>query len=1828
MKKNVILLSVVAILIMVTAGAGVAYYHGVFDRFGAGAVKTVAPEGFVPVAAATVPAVTFTPLNLDPNWPQAKQAGKFWQELEEKRHTLKAQPPEVLAYLMKEVDDFSAVGNSAAIDKLRQALDMGADNAAAWIKYGDLSLRQGDDYTAAIAYLIASAHQPIAAEEAALYKGLAEVYQKQGQPGEEHLIMALQKSLHAQSNPALQQQLDELVGNKLIVTDIQNREDGDTPEACVTFSWALRDDGNVSYQDFITVKPAVKLAAIPSDKQLCLRGFTYGRSYELTLKAGLPARGKAKLSQDENRALSFSDRSPTLGFQNDTYILPRLNNLGVPLRGLNVDVAYVEIMQINDRNLVNQIIDGNVLNRSRLYSYSASQLKNDHGRSLWKGFLDLKKIQNKSVTTAIPFTDLVKDPVPGLYAIVAQKTIKKSERPDQEDDTSLHAINDKDYLVDYNDDYYVQWLVVTDIGLTTYDGQDGLHVAARSYSTGKPAAGVEVRLLSRDNTVLADSQTDAAGHIYFNDALLRGEGGKEAKLLQATGGAGDFTFIDLQQPALDLTDRGVDGRNAVKHLDAFLYSERGIYRPGDTLFLSALIRDPNATALETAPPVTLKIFRPDGVLFNQTVLNAHDVKIGGYHTSFDIPENARMGMWRADIFADPTEPAIGTYSWQVEDFVPARIEVKVAVPEKTALQENVKITVPVQADYLYGAPAAGSTGDATIDIRFADQTMFEQFKDYQFGSAFTDITSEQQALTMPDMDDKGQSAIDILLEKIPASSRPLEALVRASVFDDTGRAVNRTAIIPVTRSQAFLGIKELGGENQEDDDWNFSANRQFSVVAVDRSGNAVAQKGLRYRLVKEEYHYDWYASEGDRNYQEQVYDVPVKAGELTLTADKPAELGFSQLDYGTYRLDIFDPTQGEDRLTFASQKFNVGWMERAVTSKDKPDSLQLRLDKPSYRDGETAKLFIKAPFAGEIEFVLARETVLERQTLSLPPEGKTIEIPVSDKWGPGVYALVHAYRPGEKPVAGKESISPGRSVGVIWLGMDPKPRTLQIAMDVPEQITPAQTINVPVAVTGSVSAAEITLAAVDEGILQLTGFATPDPEGHFYAKRKLAVDLRDTYGRLLDPHVDALGRVRVGGDEAGRTGANLPSKWIKPVALFSGPVTLDQDGHATVPLQIPSFNGKLRLMAVAYNATQLGHAEKNLIVRDPVVVGLGLPRFLALGDKARLKLNLDNVDGPAGKVDIRFTTTGGVAISDYPTQTNLAAKKKAQLDLTLSAEKLGRADVTLNLTFANGKTYQQSWPLTVRAIQTYQNKVKTGVLKSDQDLTIDQKLLKDVVADDTIVTVALNTAPDMQLARLLADLDRYPYGCLEQTSSRLLPLLYLQDVVEQSGLPDKKAIPMEKRIQDAIAHLFSMQRSDGGFSLWNGYGAPEDFLSLYVIDVLQRAQAQGYNVPDYALKRALTWLRRQVTTTDFATPILHRRAYAYYLLAKAGLAEPSEIRYFAERYNDQFATRLSFAFTAAALTQIGDQDRAADLWSKALAWKEQKKSSADWYYYDYGSDVRDRLIVLTLMAEAKQDQEKTLTFADRLNADMAKAGYLSTQEEGWGILAVHALYENNKDMQVTLNGETVSVTSGRPLLKTWQSNTVLNGKQTITNTSDNPIYYSLIVNAVPKEIQPATENGFKIERTFFTRDGKPVDLKQVKVNDMMIAVIKGKVTDDRVIDQSLIVDLLPAGLELESARFGQGQDVADFEWIGPMSETAYQELRDDRFIAAFDPKSLINTDNMPSTESKSLAQGEFRFAYAVRAVTPGDYQLPAITVDSMYRPEFQARTTPDHLVIK
>ena len=1692
-------------------------------------------------------------------------------------------PPKDLTYadLVKAGDDNVAQKNpAAAAVSYRQALALNRNDPDLWLKLANVLLGQADDQvaqnntsdsydtaaTASYAALNGFLQSEAVDQRAALLGALAHALERREMWRES--IQTYRASIALVDSADLQARLDAVLDQHgFRVTSNNVDSESADPRICVIFSDPL-PTGGTDLSGYIVVDGAPNVAVEAEDTQICITGVEHGKRYHVKVRSGLPSADKETLRADVDLDIYVPDRTPFVGFANNAYVLPAGLGGGLPITSVNAKSADVVIYSIGDRSIATAVRDG--VFKGNLTGYSAEDVANKYGQKIWNGQVDLAQgAQNALVTTAIPVSDALPKLQPGAYVVTAK--VSGSNQ-------------------DYWADLATQWFIVTDLGISTVSGDDGVHAFVRSLTTADPVANAHVRLIAVNNEVLGEATTDANGEATFAPGLARGDGGRAPQLLVVDTAAGDYAFLDESKPAFDLTDRGVDGRQSPGPLDLFATTERGVYRPGETVFLTAILRDPHANAV-AALPLTLDVERPDGVVATHEVLN--DKGAGSYFDALALNSEAMRGAWTIKLYADPKASPLATTTFLVEDFEPERLAFDITAPD-APMKIGEATDINVTAKYLYGATAPGLSIEADSVLR--PVTTLDKYPGYTFGRTDDTAEADREPLgVVGTTDDNGNAVAEVTLPQPTATTRPLEADVIMRLVDTNGRTVERTITRPVLADVDRIGIKP---QFSDGNGLAQGASAGFDVVAVAPTGEAVAKTGLTWTLSRIETNYQWYRDNGTWKWEDVTTTRQIANGTIDTVAGGPVTIA-SPVDWGRYRLEV-DSTG--DNPTSSSYEFYAGYYY-ADAGSDTPDTLQVALDKPSYRAGDTAHLKLDPQFAGTALVMVVDDRIIDMKAVSVPAGGTTVDLPVTDDWGPGAYVTATLYRPS----SAAERRMPARALGLAFADVDPGDRKIKVDLDAPKEARPQQpfttTIKLPNVPAGT--KAYVAVAAVDLGILNLTHFTTPDPDGYFYGQRQLGVEFRDLYGQLIDPTQGILGALRSGGDEAASRLGTPPATSVL-VALHSGIVEVGADGTATVTFNMPDFSGTVRVMAMAWTATAVGHSSADVIVHDPVVVTLSPPRFLRLDDNSRLLVEINNISGPAGTYKVELDPGDGLTTDAATTSIDLAAGARTSLKLGLTGTGLGDQHLKLILTQPDGVAQVKELTLGVRASAAPQTTSELIPLPPSASVSLDAKRFADLVPHTSELTLAIGPIARLNVPELLGQLDRYPYGCAEQLSSRAMPLLYLNDVAQMLGMGNDDAL--NQRIKDAIASLLSNQTSTGGFGLWGPYDTTDLWLDSYVTDFLLRAKEKGFDIPAQVMSNALDNLGNGVATATDFTNGGEDVAYALYDLARAGRAAIGDLRYYLEARLDAFGSPLAKAQLGAALALYGDRTRAATAFAAAVDGLKTPDDPKVWRD-DYGSQLRDTAAVLALAAEFTPAGVDISAIAKQLASLRDHTNWTSTQEDAWTLIAAAALAKQSGSGTVTVDGKALTGT----VYQKYQQEHFDSAAVTIVNTGNQPTEMKVSVTGIPKVPPKASSNGFTISRDYFLPDGTAADLSHVKQNDRFVVVLTIKPT---ILGsgQYVIADPLPAGFEIENPDLSSTQGVADLSWLTVDTPT-HVEARTDQFVAAF--RYASDADNSDGISA----------AYMVRAVSPGKFVQPGATVEDMYRPELRANTDAGNIEI-
>jgi uncharacterized protein YfaS (alpha-2-macroglobulin family) len=1591
-------------------------------------------------------------------------------------------------------------------------------------------------------------------EEAEALAVLAETYTSQSQFG--RALAAYRMALRANETPRLRASYEDLQGRHgFKPKDYTVDSDTASPRACFQFPEALAT-GKVDFSPYVTVSGIASPAITAEAAQLCVEGLKHGDRYSIVLRPGLPAASGDELVAAADYSIYVRDRAPMVRFTGRNYVLPRTGQEGIPVVSVNASEIGVEVYRIGDRSLLPTIRSEDFL--SQLSGYSAEEIANAKGFKIWSGTLTAKQELNRDVTTAFPVLDAVGRLEPGVYVMTA----KPKGAPGDDESWQTRA---------------TQWFVVSDFGLTAFKGGDGVHVFLRSLASAKPLADVEVRLVARNNEVLATKRTDALGHIAFDPGLARGEGGMAPNLIVANSGT-DYGFLDLGGSAFDLTDRGVKGREAPGLVEAYVFPERGVYRTGETVQVTALLRDAKGVSVPGLP-LTLVVERPDGVEYRRA--QVEDQGLGGRAFSLPILAGAQHGTWRVVAYTDPKGSAVGEASFLVEDYVPERLEIELKA-KAPALRPNEAAEIDVSARYLFGAPGADLEVSGDVVVQAAEKPAVKGLEAYTVGledESFESTTVEIEEVATTDA--QGRVTMTVPVQEATAPF-PLEAKILLRVAESGGRAVERAVTLPILPAGPVVGIRKTFTELSE------GANATFDVVLAQPDGTRMARKDVPWTLSKVESRYQWYNQDGRWGYEPVKIVRRVADGRIDLGTGDPARIS-APVEWGNYRLDVKVDAMGPTAQT--SVDFTVGWS--GDQSADVPDLLDLRLDKASYGAGETLQARLAPRFAGQATLAVVSDKVHDIRVVDVPAGGATVSVPVKAEWGAGAYLVAMAHRPLD--VEAKRQ--PGRALGLAWFEVDRDKRKLEVSLAAPAQMRPRAPLAIPVRVAGLQPGEEarITVAAVDVGILNLTRYEAPNPGEHFFGQKALSTEIRDLYGYLIDGMQGTRGAIRSGGDGAGAIEGSPPAQ--EPLARYSGVVKVGPDGTAEVTFDIPAFNGTARVMAVAWTRDRVGHATQDVVIRDPVVVAGTLPRFLNVGDQSRIHLAIDNVEGGAGTYTIDLDIRGPVvaAADALRRRVDLKPGGKASVSLPIAAAGPGLAQIGVTIK-GPGVEAGQSFALRVQPGTSSLVNRTVRTLEPGGSLTVNRDLLADILPGTGAVSVAVSPLTALDVPSLLQALDRYPYGCTEQTVSRALPLLYVNALAAREALALDDSV--DQRVREAVERVLSRQGSDGSFGLWSA-GGDDVWLDAYTIDFLTRARERGFAVPQLALTLGLDRLRNTVANTSDVAQYGEGLAYAAYVLARNGRPVMGDLRYLADTQLSSVRTPLARAQIAAALALLGDRGRAQTAFASALE-RLKEARDANTSRADYGSRLRDGAAVLTLAYEAGSGPQ-TLPVASRVIEEERKARtYTSTQDNAWMVLAAQALAKESENVALTVNG-----TARRGAFYRTFGEAALQQPTVIVNNGSAPVQMVVGIAGNPIGFEPAVSRGFTVERAYYKLDGTKVDLAQVRQNERFVTVLNVTETAPRAA-RLLLVDRLPAGLEIDNPKLVDGGAVASLDWLKMEVEPAHAEYRDDRFVAAFDRSSELKP--------------AFTVAYMVRAVAPGRYVHPPALIEDMYAPDRFGRT--------
>ena len=1500
------------------------------------------------------------------------------------------------------------------------------------------------------------------------------------------------------------------------------------------------------------LEPAVPVRFSAERNELVASGeLEPGSSYKVTIGKGMPATDDAVLEEEYSTTVALPDLEPLVDFQSQGMFLSASGNRTVALESVNVPKVRMTIDRVYLNNLFFTFQYGGFFEYD--YGYFG-ELSHALGDRLKEVTLDVGGAKNKRRVTPVTLDRYVDVREPGLYRISVG-------RPD-------------------NWEAKQRWVLLTDLGTVIKRGEAGeMLVWVASLTDLAAVEGAKVTLISDQNQTLGEGRTDGSGFWRFsNPKLLE----RRRPYLITVEKGNDFTFLLLDTMSIDPTDLDVGGAPAAgEGYTAFLYGERDLYRPGETAEGLALVRD-GSLRVPPSMPALLRHRDPQGRELETKRLTTGER--GFAEWALELPAYSLTGSHTLEL--EVAEKVIGQYRFQVEEFVPDRISVAIEPPkEKVGPGQDLKYQV--QSSYLFGAPAAGLPVETRV--RLVDSTFAPKgFEGFSFRNGQRQLDDREVLSTQAQLDDEGRSAFQVTMPAGAPVPSSLDAVITARVQEQGGRGVAALQRLQVDPYPYYLGLRRQGEEYPEP-----GQEVQLEYVAVSPDGKEVSSNGLRADLFQDRWNTVLRRTPGGGYRYETTRDPVLITTQAIPGGKSRGTFRFRPRQYGSYRAVLTDPeTQASTEVEF----YASGWGTSPWAIKN-PARLELDLDRQEYAPGDTAVVQVRAPFSGKLLLTIERDRVFETQVHTLTGNTARIEIPVRSEWRPNAYVTATLVR----KVGDLEPGSAGRAFGAVPISVNRTANRLTPEIAAPKEMRPNR--DLPVTVK-TAPGAVVTVAAVDEGILQLIAQKTPEPFEFFYRRIALGVNSYDTFSLLL-PEVKPMTPGGGEGLEMAQFVRTEGIRRVEPVAFWSGPVTADAAGNAKVSFKVPEFQGALRIMAVAIDGDRFGSSQSMTRVKDPITLLPTLPRILSFEETVQVPVTVRNDTGRPGAIQVSLGTEGPVQIEKPSTQTVEVpvGREKTVYFTVRTGNAQGEARFTVTAA-GNGERSRSTTNVGIRAdLPEVTVEEAGGIAKGTLDIPFQSA---DRFRPETLRrTVRVGPIPLVQFSGRLQHLLHYPYGCLEQTTSTAFPLIYIADIARALDPdlldPKKGRGDPADMVQEGLRRIATMQLPDGGFALWPGDDSVHPWGSVYATHFLVEAKRAGHPVEDGLHRNALGWLAGHVKAKGtYGGAELQRMAYGLYVLARAGRADLGTMDFIREKHAGRLSAE-SRALLAAAYGTAGNPRALQSLLGNLGQVEQVQRETGG----NFNSAIRNRALLLLALLDSQPQSPRIPQLVDRLARDSREVPSWTTQEEGFTLLALGQFIKR----QTSFPPYSGTVFVGGKKVGAFTNKTVtfanLRGGGPV-RIQMNPGYkpgaafFSVLSRGVLTDaaFQPARA-GLEIEREFKNRDGGALDLRSVRQGDLVVIKTRVRSVSGPVHNVAL-VNLLPSGLEVENPRL---ETTEQLPWVNDANLVPrYLDLRDDRILLFVD-----------------LPPDSWQTYYTlVRAVAPGTFRLPPVQAEAMYDPTLRA----------
>ncbi|HKJ81423.1 MAG TPA: MG2 domain-containing protein, partial [Ignavibacteriaceae bacterium] len=1520
-------------------------------------------------------------------------------------------------------------------------------------------------------------------------------------------------------------------------------------------------------KDYVKLNPQTNVTFYINENSFRIEGsFDNMQSIDLIINKGLPGLYGGELAYEFEQQITFANLDPSLSFtdQKGKYLMLS-GQKNLELSAVNIPGVDIEVSQVYKNNVLFFLRQYNRYNYYNDYysNYSPYYNIEAYGHQLFKEKRKLKDNPNSLEKFSVNLDAIRDKKLKGIFVVNVTSTEDRWRRASK-------------------------MLALSDLGIISKKSSDQLLVFVNSIATTEPVSNVDITLISSNNQTVLTGKTNSEGVASFKN-LKQSLQDFTPRVITAEKGD-DFNFIDLNESGVETSRFDVGGQTEyTSGYKTFLYGDRQLYRTGEQVHLSGIVRDDFTNVIKNVP-ISVKIISPTGKVYDDFKLNLNDQ--GSFDISFKMETYAQTGQYRAEVYTG-SDNLIGAYNFNVEDFVPDKIRV-ILKTDKKEIKPGGNNNIKINAEYLFGAKASGLQYETDFQLRHKT-FVSKKYPAYNFGNSSFQNPNIPNSFVKGNLDNEGNANVKYIDPADLKSSGIVSCYAFVSVFGLSGRTVNRMASFDIYPDTNFIGIKTPG--------YYFGTNEtiNFKTIAVDKNDNTVNDFKVDVKLVKLEWHTVLKKNNSGRYiYASEKQDVVQWEKEMDLSGgEKNIPVVVSR--NGEYELRI--SRKQNDYYQYASF-YAYGWYSTTASSfqVDKEGRVDIVFDKQSYEPGEKAKILFTTPFAGKMLVTLERNGVYFYKFIEVTSRSTELEVKIDENYIPNVYVTATLF----KKHTADQSIPFLVAHGFASVKVERKSRHLPVSIISQDKIKPGVTTQVKVR-TSDQKNIFVTLAAVDEGILQIKNYQTPDPYAFMYAKRALDVSSYDLY-KLLLPEIITL--KSPGGDEVAkqlqkRTNP-ITTKRFNLLAVWSGILKTDGEGEVKIPIKIPEdFNGEVRLMTIAYDGNRFGSAEKRMKVSDDLIIEPQIPRFLAPNDSLVMPVSIINTSNSTANTTVGLNVEGSLKISSSKSlSVRVEANSTAAVQFVITTgNQIGTGKILLKTSgFANAKNETN---IAVRPASPYYTENFSGQIRNNDKINLPPA--SDYVSGTVDCQLTISKFPAIKFAKFLKYLVGYPYGCVEQTTSKLFPQLYFEDLAKLVAPQYYKTTTPVYFVQEGIRKLESMQLSDGSLSYWQGGTYSNWWGTVYAAHFLVEAKKAGFNVSDNVLSRLLDYIgkkARQRGTYEYVwynnnnsrtyIKIADKEIlYSLYVLADAGRGDLSTMNYYKSKPG--LVSNDCKYLLAGAYALMDNWPAYYEIVpDKFIPEKTDRLTGGS-----FDSEARANAIMLNVLLEV-DPSNKQIPFIIKYLTGMMGSIY-STQDRSFAFLALGkaaklgAFYDMNVD--VFADVKKVGAYNGKDITLNINPDSK---SITLQGSKQGTVYYFYNLHGVKKGNVKQFDSHLKIRRSYYDfRTGDPIINNHFYQGELLVCRIDmtgGEVSADNIV----IADLLPSGFEIDNPRLSDTPQLSK-KYSSTMN-IQYMDIRDDRLILFTGAKR--NTKDT--------------FYYLIRVVNKGKFVLPVISAEAMYDGEISS----------